>query len=200
MFSKKHKKVILVTGSVACGKSFICKQINTKEILYVDLDKVVAFIYETNIKFKKRILEIYPTFIENNKISKKNIKKAISQNPKILDFLEKNIYPILKSELNLLLKDSKHLLIMIEVPLLFEKDFRVNFLYRSINVFCTKPIHRKRLNLRFGQSKSNVKNIFLKRHYSQEKKSIFSDEIINSGCNNRLKKLLIEVLLSKYLN
>ena len=131
--------------------------------------------------------------------SKKNIKKAISQNPKILDFLEKNIYPILKSELDLLLKDSEHLLIMIEVPLLFEKDFRVNFLYRSINVFCTKPIHRKRLNLRFGQSKSNVKNILLKRHYSQEKKSIFSDEIINSGCNNRLKKLLIEVLLSKYL-
>ena len=200
MFSKKHKKVILVTGSVACGKSFICKQIHTKEILYIDLDKVVSSIYETNIEFKKKLFKIDPTFIENNKISKNNIKKAISQNPKILDFLEKNIYPILKNQLDLLLKDPENLLIIIEVPLLFEKDFKVNFSYRSINVFCTKLIHRKRLNLRFGQSKGLIKNIILKRHYSQEKKSIFSDEIINSGCNNRLKKLLIEVLLSKYLN
>ena len=200
MFSKKHKKVILVTGSVACGKSFICKQINTKGILYIDLDKIVAFIYETNIEFKKKLLKIDSTFIQKNKISKKNIKKAISKNPKLLDFLEKNIYPILKNQLDLLLQDLKHLLIIIEVPLLFEKDFKVSFSYRSINVFCTKLIHRKRLNLRFGQSKSPIKNIILNRHYSQEKKSIFSDEIINSGCNNRLKKLLIEVLLSKYLN
>ena len=71
MFSKKHKKAILVTGSVACGKSFICKQINSKEILYIDLDKVVTFIYKTNIEFKKKLLKIDPTFIENNKISKK---------------------------------------------------------------------------------------------------------------------------------
>jgi len=190
----------LVTGSVACGKSFICKQINTKEILYIDLDKVVTSIYETNIDFKEKLLIIDPTFIDNNKINKKNIKKAISQNPKILDFLEKNIYPILKKQLNLILKDSEHLLIIMEVPLLFEKDFKVNFSYRSINVFCTKLIHRKRLNLRFDQSKGDIKNIILKRHYSQKKKSILSDEIINSGCNNRLKKLLIEVLLSKYLN
>ena len=181
-------------------ESLLFAKINTKEILYIDLDKVVNLIYETNIEFKKKLLKIDPTFIENNKISKKNIKKAISQNPKILDFLEKNIYPILKSELDLLLKESKHLLIMIEVPLLFEKTFKVSFSYRSINVFCTNIIHRKRLNLRFGQSKNHFKNIILKRHYSQEKKSIFSDELINSCCNNRLKKLLIEILLSKYLN
>ena len=35
------------------------------------------------------MFNIDPSFIENNKISKKNIKKAISQNPEILDFLEK---------------------------------------------------------------------------------------------------------------
>ena len=60
MFSKKHKKVILVTGSVASGKSFICKQINTKKILYIDLDKVVNLIYEKNIEFKNKLLKIDP--------------------------------------------------------------------------------------------------------------------------------------------
>ena len=47
MFSKKHKKALFVTGSVATGKSFICSQIVTKEISYIDLDKVVNLIYET---------------------------------------------------------------------------------------------------------------------------------------------------------
>ena len=82
MFSKKHKKIILVTGSVACGKSFICNQINRKNISYIDLDKVVNSIYEKNIDFKKKLLKIDSSFIENNKINKNNVKKAISKNPK----------------------------------------------------------------------------------------------------------------------
>ena len=43
---------------------------------------------------------------------------------KILDFLEKILYPILKSKLDLLLKELKNLLIIVEVPLLFEKNFK----------------------------------------------------------------------------
>ena len=71
MFSKKHKKVILVTGSVACGKSFICKQINTKEILYIDLDKIVTFIYETNIEFKKKYLKLILHLLKTTRLAKK---------------------------------------------------------------------------------------------------------------------------------
>lgn len=200
MFNKIHKKVIFVTGSLASGKSFICSQINTKKILYIDLDKVVNLIYESNQEFKNKLLNINPAFIKKNKINKMIIKKAISQNPKFLNFLEQNIYPILRIELDLLLKKSKYSLFIIEVPLLFEKKFETHLSSRSINVFCSKADHRKRLNFRFGKSKSLFKNIILKRHYSQEKKSIFSDELINSCCNNRLKNLLIEILLSKYLN
>ena len=102
----------------------------------------------------------------------KNIKKAISQNPNILDILEKYL-PNFKSQLDLILKESKHLLIMIEVPLLFEKDFKVSFSYRSINVFCTNIIHRKRLNLRFGQSKNHFKKNNIKKTLFTGKKSIF---------------------------
>ena len=200
MFNKKHKKVLLITGSVASGKYYFCKQINTEEINYIDLDKVVNSIYEKNINFREKLLSIDPAFIRNNIINKDSIKKAITQNPKLLDILEQNIYPILKVQLSLLLNKSKSLLFIIEVPLLFEKNFKINHAHRSINVFCSKVAHRKRLNLRFSQSNSFFKNIILKRHYSQEKKSIFSDELIDSYCNGRLKNLLIEILLSKYLN
>ena len=200
MFSKRHKKIILVTGSVASGKSFICKQINKKNISYVDLDKVVNLIYEKNIDFKNKLCDIDVSLIKKDKINKNNVKIAISKNPKLLDLLEKSIYPILRSKVDLLLKESENLLFIIEVPLLFEKNFTINFSYRTINVFCSRLIHRKRLNSRFNQSTNLFKNIILKRHYSQEKKSIFSDEIINSCCNDRLKNFLIEILLSKYLN
>jgi dephospho-CoA kinase len=200
MFSKRHKKVLLFTGSVAAGKSFICNQINKKKISYIDLDKVVNLIYEKNLDFKKKLLSINPSFIKNNKVNKNKIKNAISENPKLLDSLENSIYPILKNKLNLQLKNSNNLLFIIEVPLLFEKNFKINLPYRSINVFCSKVTHRKRLNSRFDQSKNLFKNIILKKHYSQEKKSYFSDELINSCNNSRLKKLLIEILLSKYLN
>ena len=200
MFSKKYKKALLVTGSVATGKSFICNQIDREEISYIDLDKVVNLIYEKNKDFKKKLLNIDPSFIENNKINKNNVKKAICKSPKVLDLLEQNIYPILKNKLNLLLINSKNLLFIVEVPLLFEKNFKVDISFRSINVFCSKVTHRKRLYSRFGKSKNLFKNTILKRHYSQEKKSILSDELINSCCNKRLKNLLIEILLSKYLN
>ena len=200
MFSKKHKKVLLVTGSVAAGKSFICNQIDKENVSYFDLDKIVNLIYENDKDFKKKLLTIDPSFIENNKIDKNNIKKAISENPKVLDLLEQNIYPILRNKLNLLLIKSKDLLCIVEVPLLFEKNFKVDISFRSINVFCSKATHKKRLHSRFGNSKNFFKNTILKRHYSQEKKSIFSDELINNCCNKRLKNLLIEILLSKYSN
>ena len=200
MFSRRHKKILLVTGSIASGKSFICKKIYRKNITYVDLDKVVNSIYEENIDFKNKLFIIDSSLIKKDKINKNNVKNAVSKNPKLLDLLEKILYPILISKLDLLLKESQNLLLIVEVPLLFEKNFTINFSYRTINVFCSRLIHRKRLNSRFIQSTNLFKNIILKRHYSQEKKSIFSDEFINSCCNGRLKNLLIEILLSKYLN
>jgi len=200
MFSKRHKKILLVTGSIASGKSFICKQINKKNISYVDLDKVVNSIYEKNMDFKNKLLNIDVSLIKKNKINKNNVKNAVSKNPKLLDLIEQSIYPILKSKLDLLLKESEDLLFIIEVPLLFEKNFTINLSYRTINVFCSRLIHRKRLNSRFSQSSNLFKNMILKRHYSQERKSIFSDEFINSCCNVKLKNLLMEILLSKYLN
>ena len=39
-----------------------------------------------------------------------------------------------------------------------------------------------------SQVKKSFKNTILKRHYSQEKKSIFSDELINSCCNKKVEK------------
>ena len=200
MRSKKHKKILLVTGSVASGKSFTCNQIKTEKISYIDLDMVVNLIYEQNAELKNKLLNVNPSFIKNNKVDKNNIKKAISQNPKLLDFLELSIYPLLKNRLDLLIKHSNNLLIIIEVPLLFEKNFKVSFSYRSLNVFCSNVIHKKRLNSRFDKSNSLFKEIILKRHYSQERKSFMSDELINSCCNKRLRNLLIEILLSKYLN
>ena len=107
MFSKKHKKILLVTGSIASGKSFICKQIYRKNISYVDLDKVVNSIYEKNIDLKNKLLNIDSSFIKKDKINKNNVKNAVSKNPKLLDFLEQSIYPILISKLDLLLKESK---------------------------------------------------------------------------------------------
>ena len=136
MFSKRHKKILLITGSIASGKSFICKQINTKNISYVDLDKVVNLIYEKNIDFKKKLLKIDTSLIKKNKINKNNVKNAISKSPKLLDLLEQNIYPILKNKIDLLLRNSENSLFIIEVPLLFEKNFTVSFSYRTINVFC----------------------------------------------------------------
>ena len=89
MFSKRHKKILLVTGSIASGKSFICKKIYRKNISYIDLDKVVNSIYEQNIDFKNKLLNIDSSFIKKDKINKNNIKKAVSKNPKLLDFLNK---------------------------------------------------------------------------------------------------------------
>ena len=70
MFSKRHKKILLVTGSVASGKSFICKKINRKNISYIDLDKVVNLIYEKYRDFKNKLLKIDPSFIKKIKLIK----------------------------------------------------------------------------------------------------------------------------------
>ena len=90
MFSRRHKKILLVTGSIASGKSFICKKIYRKNITYVDLDKVVNSIYEENIDFKNKLLIIDSSLIKKDKINKNNVKNAVSKNPKLLDLLEQN--------------------------------------------------------------------------------------------------------------
>ena len=56
MFSKKHKKVLLITGSVASGKSYFCTKLIEKNS-YIDLDKVVN-LYTKKIKtLRKKVHE-----------------------------------------------------------------------------------------------------------------------------------------------
>ena len=117
MFSKKHKKILLVTGSVASENLLLAKK-SKEKISYIDLDMVVNLIYEQNTELKNKLLNVNSSFIKNNKINKNNVKNAISQNPKLLDFLELSIYPLLKNKLDLLIKHSNNLLIIIEVPLI----------------------------------------------------------------------------------
>ena len=64
--------------------------------------------------------------------------------------------------------------------------------------------------LMYIDSQPNVRNNITSKFYIGKAKSLvlefctfpalFSDELINSCNNSRLKKLLIEILLSKYLN
>ena len=122
-------KIIIVTGRIATGKSIILQQFNNLGAKTFSSDKMVNDIYTDDNEFFLRIAKLYPQVIEKERINKLKLSNLAFKNNKVLNTLEKIIYPkLIKNRetkiRSCFLKGISR--IVFEIPLLFEKKINID--------------------------------------------------------------------------
>lgn len=115
-------KIIAITGSIGCGKTFLAGIVRSLGYPVYDIDKWVKYLY-----FKPAFLEvikkIFPeTFDESGNFNKRKLRNLVFNDNRKLKILESIIHPFLKKRLLTLIHRyaKKDCVMFLDVALLFE--------------------------------------------------------------------------------
>ena len=179
-----------ITGSIASGKTTASKILSHNRGPLFNADKEVKKFYKKN-DFKKLLMEEFK--IKKKANLKKSLKNKILKSKKNIKKLEKIIHPMVRGEMkkfiNLHKKKNKT---FYEIPLLIESKLSKYF---DIIIFikAKKKIRLKRFKKKGGDSK--LFEILNNKQLSDQKKSRFSDHVVENEKNlNILKKTLSDII------
>ena len=169
-----------LTGSIAVGKSFVLSIFkNEYNIPVFSSDECVRGIYRHNVDLNNFIKE--EILVSDNEFSNEDIANIVFKDSIKLEKLENYIHPLVKIERDNFINhelNKKSNFVVIEVPLLFEKNLEHEF-DKIILVDVTENIQEKRALLRKNMSKEKYLAIKANQIPNSEKINR-SDFIINN--------------------
>ncbi len=179
-----------ITGSLASGKTTVCKLLSNNRYPLFSADKTVKHLYQ-NRKFKKKISKKFR--IKNDNRLKNSLKKLIFKNKTILNKLEKIIHPLVRKEMRKFTSKHKNKKILFyEIPLLIESKL-MKFFDVLIFIKSKKELRLKRFKLKRGDKK--MFNLLNKKQMSDKNKIKFCDHVIVNEKNIKiLKKNLLSII------
>jgi len=183
-----------IVGEIGSGKTYVSKVFNNYGYYVFDADKIVHNIYKKNKLINQKISKIFK--LNSNKINLKDLVNVIIKKPSELIKLNKIIHPEVKKKLlQFIKKNKKEKLIVLDIPLLLETNFKY---FADIVVFLDTEV--KMLSKFRKKRKINIKliNVFKKYHFSKEKKKALSDFVIKNTNLNSLKSQT-RILLNKII-
>ena len=188
--------LIGLTGIIGSGKTLALNFFKSKKITVFSADEEVKKILEKKI-VKDRIYKKFPSVFSKKKINKNKLALIVFSEKKKLNSLEKIIHPLVKQKKkNFLNKNKNKKIIIMEIPIIFEKKNKKN--YDSIILMnISKKVQRQRVMKRKNMTPELLKKIMSNQISNKKKK--YADYIINNnGTKNKtrenLKKILNEII------
>ena len=188
--------LIGLTGIIGSGKTLALNFFKSKKITVFSADEEVKKILEKKI-VKDRIYKKFPSVFTRKKINKNKLALIVFSEKKKLNSLEKIIHPLVKQKKkNFLNKNKNKKIIIMEIPIIFEKKNKKN--YDSIILMnISKKVQRQRVMKRKNMTPELLKKIMSNQISNKKKK--YADYIINNnGTKNKtresLKKILNEII------
>ena len=184
--------LIGLTGIIGSGKTLALNFFKSKKITVFSADEEVKKILEKKI-VKDRIYKKFPSVFSKKKINKNKLALIVFSDKKKLNYLEKIIHPLVKQKKrNFLNKNKKKKIIVMEIPIIFEKKSKKN--YDCIILMNTnKKIQHQRVMKRKNMTSQLLKKIMVNQIADKKKK--YADYIINNnGTKNKTRKILKEIL------
>jgi len=171
-----------LTGNYGMGKSIVLSQFEKLGAITLDSDKIVAsLLSEAEIIEKVQRLLGNKVFDENGNLIKKKIADLIFKNDILKSSLEDLLHPLVFEKIEVFLKtiSDQNAVIVIEVPLLFERGYEGRF-KRTVTVFTDEKTTLHRLE-KSGVSKDEAMQR-LQSQFPIEMKTMKSDfKIDNNG-------------------
>jgi len=183
-----------IVGEIGSGKTYISKLFRHYGYKVFDADKVVHNIYKKNKSINQKISKIFK--LNSKRVNLKDLANLIIKNPSKLVKLNKIIHPEVKKNLiDFIRKNKKEKLIVLDIPLLLETNFKY---FADVVVFVDTA--DKTLSKFTKKRKINVKliNVLKKYHFNKEKKKVLSDFIIKNT-NLSFLKFQIRTILNKII-
>jgi len=184
--------LIGITGIIGSGKTLALNFFREKKITVFSADEEVKKILKKKI-VKDKIYKKFPSAFLRKKIDKNKLALIVFSDKKKLNFLEKIIHPLVKQKKrNFLNKNKKKKIIVMEIPIIFEKKSKKN--YDCIILMNTnKKIQHQRVMKRKNMTPQLLKKIMANQIANKKKK--YADYIINNnGTKNKTRKILKEIL------
>ncbi len=181
-----------LTGNYGMGKSIVLSQFEKLGAITLDSDKIVESLLSEKETIK-RIRDLFgPTvFDKHGNLLKKKVADLIFNNDILKVSLEDLLHPLVFEKIESFLKTitNQHAVVVIEVPLLFERGYEERF-KRTVTVFTDEKTALHRLE-KSGVSRDDA----IQRGQSQlpvEVKKTKSDFIIDNNCT--LEETMTQVM------
>ena len=192
-------KIIAITGSIGCGKTYISDMIKSLGYIVFDADKEVRKFYK-NKQFLNIIEKNFPNVFKNGIFNKKELREHVFNNKDELKKLENIIHPLLKQKLKeKIRKNSKNTdFLFIDAALIFEMNWDKYCDY-IILADVDKEIQKRRVMIRDNISQKDFEKI-IKNQTDNEIKKQKSDFIINTELPDGIVKILLIKFIKEVLN
>ena len=161
-----------LTGSIGMGKSTVDKHLRLIGIPVFDADEVVHHLYRRGGAAVELIQKLYPDVIKEESVCRKELSGKILQNPSVLSEIEKIVHPLVAAKRNEFFEAAKQreeLLIVHDIPLLFETNQVGNFDYVMV-VSANADTQRRRVLDRPGMTEEKFAAILQKQVPDEEKR------------------------------
>lgn len=172
-------KIIAITGSIGCGKTYIANMIRSLGYNIFDADKEVKYLYRKKF-FIDIIKKIFPSVFDNGYFNKRKLRYLVFNDHEKLKKLEAVIHPLLKYKLKEKIKKSFKYndLLFIDAALIFEMKWD-RYCDYIILADVDKLIQKKRVMKRDNISENDFEKIISKQMDNELKKKK-SDFVVNT--------------------
>ena len=185
--------MIVITGSIATGKSSVCTILKEYDIEVVDADKISHDILDFNVEHVQKIFG--KKYVKNKKVDRKELGKLIFSDKSKKKDLEDLLHPKIRDEIyrqvKYLKKNRKKF--VVDIPLYYEtKGYDADIV---VLVYASKELQIKRVMQRDGCTKEEALNR-INAQIDIEKKRELADYVIDNSKD--IKHLRDEMI--KFIN
>lgn len=145
----KQSKVIVITGSIATGKSAVTDIITKSGYEVIDADKIGHEILNFSEIVEKIRISFGDEFIENNKVNRKKLSEYVFKNQSKFEVLNEIMHSAIFTEINRRIEISNGEIVFVDIPLYFEIEDKLSAYGFKANevwlVYVNKDVQVKRL-------------------------------------------------------
>ncbi|MFK5976980.1 MAG: dephospho-CoA kinase [Sulfurovum sp.] len=184
---------IALTGGIASGKSSVVDIMLSLGFEVIDADKVA---HEVLDREKQKVVKLFgETILVEDKINRKALGSIVFGDKSKLKQLEALLHPLIYEEIEAQAreKDIKEKPYFIDIPLFFESD-RYQNISKSLLVYTPKEKQLERLIKRDNSTKEEALLRINSQMDIEEKKSLATYIIDNSGSQERLRQLCVNII------
>lgn len=152
--------VIIITGGIASGKSFVLQHFANLGFETLSLDEIANTFLDKSSPVYIKITQAFPECVSqvNGYLDKRLLSTLVFSNTEKLKLLNSLIHPLIRARYQNIIKDRQRS-IVIEIPLMIEAMVRDNYEYENDAIILVKSSYETRLK-RIMQRKNMTKERF----------------------------------------
>jgi dephospho-CoA kinase len=196
---KQNKKIIVLTGGIASGKSTVGKILKDRGYEVVESDKIVHKLYSKNSEVYNLIIKEFGSEVAGeDSINRKKLGNIVFNDDKKIKKLNKIVHKYVVKELIKRCNENEDDIIFLDIPLMIEEKYKLEkygLEYDEIWLIKSHTNTRvSRIMKRDGISWSEAERV-ISNQMTDEKKEKYADIIIeNNGNLHDLKERIVSFL------